>query len=155
MGFGWFGHILYIWRFFLLFFRKVQTFVWINHNFTSILMDKNLCLILWNGFQLVWCKFYTFDSFQFKSKALFQEWGHSVLKGLSASWDDVPQDLLGCWLSPNTLVSKFMTKDHIIYIVLLFMIHLCFFFRPLNSTFGITWWIGTCWVPCWRSFPTN
>jgi hypothetical protein len=47
--------------------------------------------------------FYTFDSFQFKSKALFQEWGHTALKGLSASWDDVPhnQHLLGCWLSPE------------------------------------------------------
>jgi len=84
-----------------------------------------------------------------KSKALFQEWGHTALKGLRASWHDVPQHLLGCWLSPNTLVSKFMTKDHIIYIVLLFMIHLCFFSPPpLSSTFGITWWIGTCWVPC-------
>jgi hypothetical protein len=42
--------------------------------------------------------FYTFDSFQFKSKALFQEWGDTVLKGLSASWDDVPQHLwdVGC-----------------------------------------------------------
>jgi hypothetical protein len=38
-------------------------------------------------------------------------------------------------VSPNTLVSKFMTKDRIIYIVLLFMIHLCFFFPPFQFNF--------------------
>jgi hypothetical protein len=76
--------------------KKVQIFVWITHNFTSILMDKNLCLILWNGFWLVWLHFICLKVFP------------SFLPKSSNFCVDYPQFHLNLWWTK--LVFDFMKR---------------------------------------------
>ncbi len=44
----------------------------LSKDFTSILIDKNLCLTLWNGFWLVWSHVYTFEGLSFFSSKNFK-----------------------------------------------------------------------------------
>ncbi len=143
MGFGGFGGIFIHLKVVPSFLPKTSNFCVNYPQFHLNLDGQKTCVWFCEmGFGLVWLHFYTFDSFQVKSKSFIPRVGdtHRVKRGwvhLGMMSHTTPYLLAFGMLvvSPNTLVSKFMTKDRIIYIVLLFMIHLCFFFPPFQFNF--------------------